>query len=182
MKPKLIIMVGNIASGKTTWIKNYLAAKSTEELKNWIVLSKDDLRRMIGAGKYIFDEKLEPIIYLSIFDLLSNFMYEDVNIIIDETNMDKETRKGYLHLTKKYNSLGYDYETIAVVIPKISMDHAVKRIAQREGVLGWAEAPKEDWIRAWKRKQGKFEIPTKEEGFNEIWKVDNEDLLSWEIK
>lgn len=172
-KPKLIIMVGNIASGKTTWINSYLNTYGEGERRNWAVLSKDDLRRMLGAGRYVFEEKLEPIIHTSLIDMLTNFMTWDVNIIYDETNMREETRDKCLDLTKKRVSFGYDYETIAVVMPKISMDSAVKRITQREGVLGWAEAPKEDWIKAWKRKQGKFEMPTKkEEGFDEIWEIE----------
>lgn len=176
-RPKLIITVGNIASGKTTWIKKFLAAKSVEELKNWIVLSKDALRKMLGVGKYLFDEKLEPIIHSCFIIMIQTFMMKDmdINIICDETNMDKETRKNLLELANNYG-----YEAIAVVIPKISRECAVeRRCGLNDFAWGFSASI---WRDVWERKQSKFEMPTKKEGFSEIWKVDSEDILTWKVE
>jgi len=60
MKLTALIMVGNVASGKTTWIKNFLATQKdlVAEGKScpWAVVSKDAIRRMIGGGEYVYDE------------------------------------------------------------------------------------------------------------------------------
>ena len=169
LKPKLIIMVGNIASGKTTWIKQFLSGDNSDEGK-WVVLSKDDLRRMLGAGSYFWDEQLEPIIHRSFTEMLCNFMTWGINIILDETNMDKETRDLYLDFTKYRVSHGYDYKTIAVVMPKISRELAIeRRCDNKDSAWGFSAST---WRNVWEQKQGKFEMPTKEEeDFNEIWEI-----------
>lgn len=163
VKPKLLIMVGNIVSGKFTWIKKFL---ELDRGKDFVVVSKDDLRRMIGAGRYVFDEKLEPIIHSCFIDILGNFMSKGINIICDETNMDKDTRSGFLHLAH-----GYKYEAIAVVIFNPSEEEIKKRIALREGHLEWAATSKEIWMEIWKRKQALYQELTKEEEFNSICKI-----------
>lgn len=168
LKPKLIIMVGNIASGKTTWIKQFLSEDNSDEGK-WVVLSKDDLRRMLGAGSYLWDEQLEPIIHTSFIDILGNFMQQNINVILDETNMGKETRDLYLDFTKYRVSHGYDYKTIAVIMPKISREKAIqRRCRNKDSAWGFSASI---WRNVWERKQDKFEMPTKEEGFDEIWEI-----------
>ncbi len=178
MRPKLIIMVGNIVSGKSTWIKKYLAKSKAlneyfcEDPLKTVVLSKDEIRRMLGAGSYIYDENLEPIIHTCLLDMVQNFMFIGVNIICDQTNMDAETRKPLLTMTKKFHRLGYDYKTIAVVMPNPSKEKIIKRITYREGKLEWAPTPKEVWLDIWEKNNSKFEMPTKEEeGFDIIWEM-----------
>lgn len=162
-KPRLIIMVGNIVSGKSTWIKQNRMAE-----RGYVVLSKDAIRRMLGAGKYIYDEKIEPIIHESLISMLHHFMRQNMNIILDETNMDKGTRIHYLLLTRHY-AFGYpDYGAIAVVMPNPSKEEVLERIMCRRNKSEWANTPPEVWMEVWERKQGKFEMPTKEEGFDEI--------------
>ena len=45
--PKFYIMVGNIGSGKSTYIKNSLSEAT--------VISKDGIRYAFGGGNYIFN-------------------------------------------------------------------------------------------------------------------------------
>lgn len=162
-------MVGNIVSGKSTWIKEFLAI---EQRNNWIVLSKDDIRRMLGAGNYVWDENIEPIIHTCFIDMLGNFMQRNVNIILDETNMDRETRDVYLDFTEKRRGLlGYNYETIAVVMPFIPLDKMVGRIGYRINKPEWGNFPAEVWGAVWDRKNSKFEMPTKKEGFDEVLEI-----------
>lgn len=167
-KPKLIIMVGNIVSGKSTWIKKFL---KTEQGKDFVVLSKDDLRRMLGAGNYLWDENIEQAIQVSLIDLLQNFMLCNKNIILDETNMNLETREAYFCLTKKRKSYGYNYEIIAVVMPQLPFDRITHRIKFREGLPEWGDFPREVWEGVWKRKNSKFEMPTLEEGFDKVYVI-----------
>lgn len=169
MKPKLIIMVGNIASGKSTWIRRVLDTNLFNDDK-YIVVSKDAIRRMIGAGKYVFNEKLEPAIHTSAIDMVANFMRLDINIIIDETNMDKATREILLILTTKFRpALGYEYHTIAAVVPYLERGSSLdRRMAGKE--LAWGHCRKV-WAEVWDRKNTAYEEPKRSEGFDEIWKI-----------
>ncbi len=66
-KPEIIILVGNIGSGKTTLAKKY--AK-----KGYVIIARDDLRYNIGAGQYVFDRKLEKAIWQTEIDMVYNFL------------------------------------------------------------------------------------------------------------
>ena len=123
--PRLLIMVGNIASGKSMWIQKYLQeydnCMGENKISPPIVLSKDAIRKMMGAGKFIFDEKLEGAVADCLVEMMRIFMFQKTDIIYDETNMRKQTRYKSLNLAR---SLGY--EAIAVVMPIIGIDVTVK--------------------------------------------------------
>ncbi|KKN82769.1 hypothetical protein LCGC14_0305930 [marine sediment metagenome] len=151
-KPKLILMVGNIGSGKSTYVKNFVK-------EGYVVISKDDIRYMIGAGSYIFNPDYEEAIHEAAMELFWEFLEKGVNIVIDETNMDVATRKIYLSLA--YSS---KYTTEAIVMPKLSMAESVKR---RLGA-NHGNASKEVWEEVYTRKEAAFEMPTLEEGFDSV--------------
>ena len=164
MKPELIIMVGNIASGKSTWIKEYLAADGDS-----VVVSKDALRIMLGGGIYLWDGKLEPTIHTMTLDIIMELMSREADIIIDGTNMNVEGRSQYLQLTKKFNTpLGYDYKITAVVMPKLLLTKAMRRKFQFVTRNGNQPQDMRTWQEVWQRKDKAFEQPTAEEGFDSI--------------
>lgn len=166
MNPELIIMVGNIASGKSTWIKRFLASDAG---RSYIAVSKDALRIMMGGGNYNFDENLEPLIHAITIETIMILMAEGRNIIYDETNMDVGSRQQILLLTKKFNhNLGYDYHIKAVVMPKLikfasllRKFHFIARNPNQEQDL-------EVWEKVWERKDKLFVTPTFDEGFDNI--------------
>jgi len=60
MKQKeLIILIGNLGTGKSTFAKTLVE-------KGYINISRDSLRYMIGAGKYIFNKEFEQSIDFAI--------------------------------------------------------------------------------------------------------------------
>ena len=61
----LIILVGNIGSGKSTYAKKY-------QKKGYIVIARDQLRYAIGGGEYIFNTKYEPLIWKTEYYLFKN--------------------------------------------------------------------------------------------------------------
>lgn len=149
---KLEILVGNIGAGKSTSCKD--AVKD-----GYVILSKDNIRYMLGAGTYIFDENLEMAIHRGITSMLCWLMAENVDIIIDETNMNRASRKEALECAKAYN-----YETIAVIFPKLSKNVSVaRRLSSNHG-----NTPKAVWEEVWERKNSEYEGPTHREGFNQI--------------
>jgi predicted kinase len=162
-KPKLIIMVGNICSGKTTWIKKFLQTNP-----DYIVISKDDIRRMFKVGKYVYDENLEPTIHNITITITYRLLEHDKNVIIDETNLTKLNRQSYLNLTKKFSNIGFNCKTIAVVIENTNKEELKRRIALRQNDISWGQGSIEHWLEVWQNKSNKYEEPTIQEGFDEI--------------
>lgn len=105
-KPQIIVMVGNIGSGKSTTIK-LLKEKGLPH----IVVSRDALRYMIGAGKYTFDINLEKAIWDSEKRILENFMLLHRPIIVDEVGVSKKMRARYIKLAKRF---GYSMQVICM--------------------------------------------------------------------
>lgn len=152
MKSELIILIGNIGSGKTTLCKELVK-------QGHVIVSRDDLRYSIGAGEYTFNLEFEPIIAESIYNLVRSFMKRDISLVVDETNMNKKMRSKYLHLAQIYN-----YKATAIILKKLSMNYSVKRRLKNNH----GNTPKEIWEGVWKRFNDMYEKPSKKEGFKKI--------------
>ena len=152
---KLIVLVGNIGSGKTTLARKY--AK-----KGYIIIARDALRYAIGGGDYIFDLKLEPAIWSSEKNIVENFMNTDVNIVIDEIGITKTMREPYISLAYKYS-----YSITALVLPQASMKESVdRRLKDPHG-----QPDRELWEGIYKKFESQCELPMYSEGFNRIIKL-----------
>lgn len=165
-KPKLIIMVGNIGSGKTTFIKQFVQAEAEKGI-NWFVVSKDDLRKMLGVGKYIWNPQIEIIISDVVVSFVAHLLYQKRNVIIDGTNTTKEVRNKYLRITKNKSNIGYECKVEAIILPKISKKLSVlRRMANPHD-----ENTSEHWGEVWQKFENVYEEPTIEEGFDKITKL-----------
>ncbi len=156
---KLTILVGNISSGKSTWCN--------EQIDNGMLLSKDDARKAFAVSigeKYIYDHVLEEFIHSITLDLLEGMCYIGTeNIVLDETNMSKYTRLPFIQVAKKY---GYDVE--ALIFPDKGEDiHVQRRLKDNHG-----DTSEEVWRDVYRRKQGSYEEPTKDEMIDNIIFID----------
>ena len=152
MKKELIILVGNLGSGKTTFCKKL--AK-----QDYVIVSRDDLRYSIGAGTYLYNEAYEPCIRDASIELARSFMQLGVPLVIDETNISSSIRSKYLHLAKLYK-----YKTTAMLLPKLSMKRSItRRLKNNHG-----DTPANVWKNVWSTFDMMYEKPTKAEGFNKI--------------
>ena len=83
---KLIILCGMIGSGKTTWARNYI-----KKNPGTLIISKDDIRRMLHGGEYVYDEALEESI-----DWTANSFWreleDDYAVILDDCHLSKADR------------------------------------------------------------------------------------------
>ncbi len=155
-------MIGNVGSGKTTWIKKFVK----ENKEEWLVVSKDALRTMLGGGYYKYDESLEPFIDELSKTAIQRLLSSDKNIIIDETNMDILTRADLVDIVESYTN-----NITAVVMPTISKEISMVRKSLKETNYGYAVSV---WEEIWERKSSKYIKPDKYEGFDYILEVYDE--------
>ena len=113
----LIILIGNIGTGKTTFIK-------TQQLveKGYVVIAKDRLRYNIGGGKYIFNPKYESVIWEIELLMFQGFVRLGADIVADGVGVSKEMRARYIEFAKLYK-----YQIIAIEMSKLSKQDAVDR-------------------------------------------------------
>lgn len=151
-KSKVIILVGNIGSGKSTIAIEY-------QKKGYIVISKDQLRYAIGGGKYIFSVHLEPVVWQTELYMYKKFLRLGVDIIIDGTNVSRALRSKYIE-----DARYYDYKIICREMPKLSLKESVSRRMTNPH----QRYDKRFWESLWTIFDNKYEKPTKKEGFNQI--------------
>ncbi len=150
---ELIILVGNIGSGKSTLVKEYVE-------QGYVVIARDSFRYGIGAGKYIFNLKYEPVIWateLTLFKGLAVIGAE--KIIIDEVGISKAMRARYIN-----HALACGYKITAIIMPILSKKESVDRRLQDPH----GQPDRTIWEGVWEKFNKLYESPTKEEGFDTI--------------
>ncbi len=149
---KMIVLVGNIGTGKTT-----LCQKLVKQ--GYEVISKDAIRYMLGGGKYIFDTRLEASVMLSEKDLLLNFTKLGANIIVDDCNISQRLRKHTITIGKSNG-----YHITAYILPRLTM----KECVDRRMVQPHDQNDRKVWERVWQNFEMAYEIPSIDEGFDKI--------------
>jgi predicted kinase len=150
---KLVMLIGNIGSGKTTLATDLVA-------KGYIAVSRDWLRYAIREGGYLYEPSLEPLIFRVEWFLFENLIYSGYDIVLDEVNVTKKLRQKYIKFAKEY---GY-HEVTAYVMPKLTQTESVKRRLQSNH----GNTASATWKKVWSKFNQQYEAPTKEEGFDKI--------------
>ena len=150
--PKLYVLVGVPASGKTTWFRDQ------EWTDNCYYISTDKhVEAYAEAHGKTYSEVFAdymPTAVENMVEEVERARAAGIDIIWDQTSTTVASRK------KKFAMLP-DYYAIAVVFNTPKPDELAQRLASRPG----KEIPAEVV-------QGmidKFEMPTEQEGFQEIW-------------
>jgi len=152
MKPELVILVGNIGTGKSTVSKEY--AK-----KGYLVVCRDTFRYMLGAGRYRFEKHLETAIARAATTLLQALLIEGENVVIDETNMSRRRRKTLIELGKEF-----DYKVVACVMPDFTKSECLLNRAKDDT----REYDITKWGEIWDKFDLQYDLPLFDEGFDEI--------------
>ena len=160
MSKKLIIIIGNIGSGKSTYTERY-------QKKDYVIIARDSFRYGLGGGKYVFNYEYEPIVWKTELYMFRKFVEAGVNIVIDEVGLSKNMRKRYIPYAKKNG-----YKIIAIEMPRFSMDEAVsRRMTNPHG-----QSDIKLWEQVWTKFNSMYEVPSKDEGIDEIIKVKKEEV------
>jgi len=148
------VLVGMIASGKSTWAK-----KRANE--GWIVLNDDAIVNAVHANQYtLYNKPLKPL-YKSIEDhILHTAIALGRNVVVDRgVDISISSRKRWL-------SIGHslDCPVWAIVFEKFPDEvHAERRA--RSDARGHSL---EYWRGVAKAHGARYEVPTREEGFDYI--------------
>jgi predicted kinase len=148
------VLIGNIASGKSTYCK-----KRAEE--GWIILNDDEIVKMVHGGDYsLYDERLKPLYKSVETTVLQNSLLLHQNVVIDKgTNITVNSRKRWIGLAS-----AFDTQITAVVFPFESPEiHAERRYKSDDRNLSY-----ERWLRVASELGRKYEEPTLQEGFNNV--------------
>jgi predicted kinase len=115
-RPTVHILVGNIASGKSS------VAKRMAE-NGVLVISLDALRRMRTGGEYDYDEDWEPVLRRSEEKIIETAMFYNCDMVLDDARfVCKSHRKIIRNLADKYG-----YSLVIHVMKPISKDEAIER-------------------------------------------------------
>lgn len=147
VKPKLYVLVGLPASGKSTYAKNNLLDKAK-------LLSSDAIRKeLFNDETHQADNKA---VFTTLYNRAREYLRNGDNVVIDSTSINKFERARVLR-----NFEGFDIEKIAIFI-----NTPVKVCCERD--LLRSRTVGKDVIYKYKRK---FERPTIDEGFDNVIEV-----------
>lgn len=156
-KARLIILIGNIGSGKSTTSREY--AK-----EGFRVICRDDMRTMLAGGGngYVFEPPLERAIHRASRVMMENMMIDQINILIDETNMTRRGRKEIISMARLFG-----YSVTGVVMPELSkaqsIANRVKDSLRGNGLYVWSLV--------WQKFHDAYDKPELNEGFDSLlWK------------
>ena len=156
--PELVMLCGIPCSGKSTYVEKL---KKLDYWKDSVVLSTDDyIEKVAQENNTTYNEIFEDCISEATRQLELAFIEakdKGKNIIWDQTNLSVKARKKKLAKLPSFYPRG-------VVYFDISLEEALRRNENREGKY----IPKSVLKRMWHQ----FEIPTLEEDFDYVEKVD----------
>ena len=144
-KPRLTLMVGLPASGKSTY-----AHKIAPHLKA-VVLSSDTIRNeLLGSEK---DQSNNELVFKTLYSRAKELLIKGINVIIDATNINMKDRKRTL---SNFSNLNIERYCVVMVTP---IETCIELDKSRERTVG------EEVI---KKFLYRFEYPMDYEGFDKI--------------
>jgi len=138
---KVILTVGIVASGKSTWAKEEVKKDPTGTVR----VNRDDLRIMMS--NYVYSQQNERLVVSTRNHIITSALKSGKNVIIDDTNLN---RRNFDDVCKLVKNLGIS----CMVMEKpfyVDLDEAIARNAKREG---YALIPEEVIHKMWEQTGG----------------------------
>lgn len=120
--PKMLILSGIPASGKSTFAKQFV-----KENDGWVRINKDDIRRMFGE---YWLPKRESLVESAEYSIAEEAAFYGWNIIIDDTNLNPKYIKVWKELADEFK---YEIEYKEF---KVSLEQALEWDSKRENPVG----------------------------------------------
>lgn len=155
MNNNLIITVGNIGTGKSTYVR-----KINDDNKYYVVNS-DNLVRMFCSGEYNFDDNKKSIYYVCMYSMIKTLLRNNQNVIIDNPNLTVMERRRIIKFAKKYDT---EY-ILCVDFGKGNNESLNRRLKNSRKIAD------EIWRNVHDVFQNKYEKPSLKEGFTNITKM-----------
>ena len=161
---RLIVLVGMIASGKSTLAKK-LASEGA------VIVNDDAIVTAVHGGDYtLYERRLKPL-YKSIENhITTTGIALGRCVVVDRgVNVSRSARARWVALARSL-----DIPSIAVCFPNEGAHvHAERRHTHDARGCSF-----ESWLEVAKRHEADFSIPTLDEGFNRVVLVDHSELFS----
>jgi predicted kinase len=154
-KTKLYLMCGIPGSGKSTYLK-------TRFIQPPVVVSRDEIRfKMVREDEEYFSHEKE--VYNEFINQIVQELKFSQEVFVDATHLNEASR------TRLLRSLGGNLKDVEVnaIFVKTSLETALKQNENRKGTRAYVP---ETVIR---RMASQITMPTKEEGFEHIYVVEN---------
>lgn len=156
-KPHFMMLIGNIGTGKSTWVKRKMESQANRN--TYVVIDTDSIIYMLdGRGIYEFDETKRRLYAEIKLDIMKRCFKSGYSVILDTTNMSRRLRKPYLKIAKEYCDCIY-----AVNFGQGTTKSLQRRLKDNRGY------PREIWKEVHKMFRDMYEPPTINEGFYDIW-------------
>lgn len=147
------VLVGNIASGKSTWTRE-------RAMQGALVVSDDAIVTAVHGGvNNLWDKKLKPL-YMA--HELTTLIYAHAigrPIVIDRTSMDRKSRSRWIYLAKSL-----DAQVVCIEFPiEDPQTHATRRYRHDSRGYTW-----DQWMKVATKMQNVYQKPELSEGFDNI--------------
>jgi predicted kinase len=125
LKPKILILKGLPASGKTTFAKKMM----NENLGKYIRINKDEIREMLNNKRKGFRSR-EWLVVETRDNIIKSAIRKNINVIIDDTNLNPWHIKRIKELAKNIA------EVEIVDLTNTSLSLCIKRDKKRDHSVG----------------------------------------------
>ncbi len=163
MTSKVYVLVGHIASGKSTYCKNAAT-------KGQIIVNDDSIVNMLHGGIYHFyDKKLKTLYKTLENNAVSLSLCLGKSVVIDRgVNVNKHARQRFISLARSF-----DVVCEAIVFPFETPEIHAERRTKSDG-RGYNY---DSWLEVANRHFSTYDAPTKEEGFNAVHLINFNQIL-----
>ncbi len=155
MPSRVYILIGDIASGKSTWCRTFAREQGV------IIVNDDAIVTSLHGGQYdLYSEELKPLYKATELSILQSAITLAWDVAIDRSNYSKSMRRKYIGIAKSFGAT-----VVAIIFPKEEpVVHAQRRIAHDP-----RGRDLEYWIKAVEAHRSQWEPASMDEGFDEMY-------------